>query len=98
MPSARRAPRQVLPAAATARNQSRASAGVCRAAPRMLAEDGLPERRLRRGRGLSKSRSGLAGLGGPGPPVSFSQPISGTGRRSGPTERAGGRGLPGQPV
>src|ERR1017187_2736165 len=42
--------------------------------------------------------SGLAGPGGPGPPGSFSHPVPGTGRRPGPTGRAGGPGLPGQPA
>ena len=66
MPSARRAPREVLPSTAMALNRLRASVLACWAARRArylrtLADGGPPERRRPRGRGPSRARARARG-------------------------------------
>ena len=103
MPSARRAPREVLPSTATALNRPRASVLACWAARRArylrtLAEAGRRGAGGRAGAARAGPGPGPAGRGGPAGSGSSSHPEPGTGLPSGPTGRAAGPGRPGWPA
>ena len=99
MPSARRAPRQVFPSTATARNRSRGPrlCLLCDAPGRIAAHAGRDGPRHRR-RGPSRARVKARGSRRSRTTRIVSHPVPGTGPRSGPKGHAAGPGLAGWPA